>query len=108
MTQFFRIFPMMAGDFDVMNENRGPGVYYTLWQKISETGAGAYYLERHAGVWLILIAIMLLGLSYAFRSKTIQERLHLKEKTVTTIVVIALFFALSGLITSVIQAGFDN
>ena len=65
------------------------------------------YFERHLGVWLILLAVGLLFLSWTFRSSSVQERIHIKDRTITIIIVVALFFGVAGLITTVIQAGFD-
>jgi len=106
MSRLFLCFPAVAGDFDFMDSS-GPGAYYGLWKKLSETGAGAYYFERHLGVWLILLAVGLLFLSWTFRSSSVQERIHIKDRTITIIIVVALFFGVAGLITTVIQAGFD-
>ena len=106
MRRFFLFFPMILGDFDLM-ESTGPGTYYGLWKRMCEAGAGAFYFERHLGVWLILIAVSLLALSAALHSSTIQQRVQIKERTVRTVLIIALFFGLAGFITIVLKAGFD-
>lgn len=106
MSQYFLWVPMMAGDFDLM-KSKSPGAYYGFWKRISEVGAGAYYFERHVGVWLILIAVGLLFLSWVFHSSAVQERIHIKERTIRIMVTVALFFGLAGLVTSVMQVGLD-
>lgn len=108
MNGIYWFLPTLAGDFDVLNANRGPGVYYTLWRKLSETGAGAYYIERRIGIWMIIISVGLLFLSWAYKASHVQERNHLKQRTIIAIVVIAIFFGLAGLITTAIGIGFDN
>jgi len=106
MNHFLRVFPTLAGDFDLMDSN-GPGSYYGLWKDLGNAGASIYYLERHLGVWLIVIALALLAVAWLLRSSTLQERIHLKERTVTVIVVIALFFGVAGLINEIIKLGFN-
>ena len=106
MNHFYRYLPTLTGNFDFMGES-GAGDYYVLWENMGKAGASLYYFERHLGVWLIIIAVLLLAIAWLFRSSTLQERIRLKERTAIVMVVIALFFGAAGIINEIIRLGFN-